>query len=68
MITVGTEMLGNWGAMHAYDDGVVVAVDDEYVTIDWGFETGAVQLIRHEDIKGNWYTEGNGIGVYTATL
>ena len=69
MIEIGTEVLGYWGAMHAYDDGIVVDADEEYLTIDWGHATGAVQLIRHEDIKGKWYTgETNGVGVYDATL
>ena len=69
MLAVGTEVLGYWGAGIAYDDGIVVNADEEYLTIDWGFATGAVQLIRHEDIKGQWYTgENNGLGVYDATL
>ena len=72
MLTVGTEVLGYWGPMHPYDDGVVVDADEKYLTIDWGHATGAVQLIRHEDIKGQWYRlfegENNGLGVYDATL
>ena len=68
-IKKGTEVLGYWGAMHAYDDGVVVDVDPEYITIDWGHKTGAVQLIRWEELKGNWYNgEINGVGIYDATL
>jgi len=68
-IKKGTEVLGYWGAMHAYDDGVVVDVDPEYITIDWGHKTGAVQLIRFEELKGSWYNgEINGVGIYDATL
>ena len=69
MLQIGTEVLGYWGAMHAYDDGVVVDVDPEYITIDWGHKTGAVQLIRFEELKGSWYNgEINGVGIYDATL
>ena len=35
-IKKGTEVIGFWGAMHPYDDGVVVDVDPEYITVDWG--------------------------------
>jgi len=69
MLAVGTEVLGYWGAGISYDDGIVVDADEKYLTIDWGHATGAVQLIRHEDIKGQWYAgENNGLGVYDATL
>ena len=69
MLAVGTEVLGYWGAGIAYDDGVVVGTDEKYLTIDWGHATGAVQLIRHEDIKGQWYKgDTNALGIYDATL
>lgn len=68
-IKKGTEMIGFWGAMHHDADGVVVDVDAEYITIDWGHKTGAVQLIRFEELKGNWYTgKMNGFGIYDATM
>jgi len=68
-IKKGTEMIGFWGAMHPYRDGVVVDVDAEYITIDWGYKTGVVQLIRFEELKGNWYNgKMNGVGIYDATM
>jgi hypothetical protein len=35
MIEVGTEVIGNWGAMHPISEGVVVAVTESGYTVEW---------------------------------
>ena len=68
MLKIGTEVLGYWGAMHAYDDGVVVGTDEKFLHIKWG-EAESVQLVEHADIKGQWYKNACcGVGIYDATL
>ena len=68
MLQIGTEVLGYWGAMHAYDDGVVVGTDEKFLHIKWG-EGESVQLVEHTDIMGQWYKgDDNGMGIYDATL
>ena len=35
MIEVGTEVVGNWGAIHPISEGVVVAVTESGYTVEW---------------------------------
>ena len=35
MIEVGTEVVGNWGAMYPISEGVVVAVTESGYTVEW---------------------------------
>ena len=57
MNRVGQNVIGFWGAMHPYDDGVIVGQDEKYLTIDWGHATGAVQLVPHTEMMGEWYLD-----------
>jgi hypothetical protein len=72
MIEVGTEVIGNWGAMHPISEGVVVAVTESGYTIEWEEEdeySGAETITcsyPFGDIKREGETSINGspIGVF----
>jgi hypothetical protein len=38
MIEVGTEVIGNWGAMYPISEGVVVVVTESGYTVEWAEE------------------------------
>jgi hypothetical protein len=72
MIEVGTEVIGNWGAMHPISEGVVVAMTESGYTVEWAEEdeySGADTLTCSYsigDIKREGETSINGspIGVF----
>jgi len=72
MIEVGTEVIGNWGAMHPISEGVVVAMTESGYTVEWAEEdeySGAETIICSYpigDIKREGETSINGspIGVF----
>ena len=72
MIEVGTEVIGNWGAMHPISEGVVVAMTESGYTVEWAEEdeySGAETIICSYpigDIKreGETSINGSSIGVF----
>lgn len=68
---IGQPVLGYWGAMHAYDEGVIVGEDEKFFHIQWN-ESDAVQLVPHTEMSGEWYLDvsrfGPKIGIYFANM
>jgi hypothetical protein len=72
MIEVGTEVVGNWGAMYPISDGVVVAVTESGYTVEWEEEdeySGADTLPCFYPIgkikrEGETSVNGSPIGVF----
>jgi hypothetical protein len=57
MNRIGQEVLGYWGPMHAYDDGVIVGQDATHYTIQWGDDVVLDDKVLITDMLGEWYLD-----------
>ena len=70
MNRIGQDVIGFWGAMHPYDDGVIVGQDEKFLHIQWS-ESDAVQLVPHTDMMGEWFLDVSvapRIGIWFANM
>ncbi len=73
---IGQPVLGYWGAMHPYNEGVIVGEDEKFLHIQWNesefMPTDEVQLVPHAEMSGEWYLDvsrfGPKIGIYYANM
>lgn len=66
-VRVGTKMISYYDDLIEADHGVVTKVEGVDITIEWGDHD--VEVVRWEDIKGNWHTSGDkSVGIYDVSI
>jgi len=61
---IGQRVIGNWGAMHAYNYGVIISVNDGWARVQWSdgsFHNTQAVDIKHGDIDqiGVYFAQGD---------
>lgn len=65
---IGMKVIGFWGAMYPWDEGVIKRYDFETdeIVIEWDAEPGYKPKLGYyntKNIRGEW-AECNGVGIY----